>query len=65
MAAGFVALVVHTWLYAAFLEDPMTWTLLGVGVALARHRRLRPPEGQEAIAASAAAPPRAPAAAGS
>ena len=36
IAAGFVALVVHTWLYASFLEDPMTWTLLGVGVALAR-----------------------------
>ena len=66
VAAGFVALVVHTWLYAAFLEDPMTWTLLGVGVALARHRRVVPPEGQEAIAASAAtAPPRPRAAAGS
>ncbi len=36
VGAGFVALVVHTWIYAAFLEDPMTWTLLGVGVALAR-----------------------------
>ena len=36
VAAGFVALVVHTWMYAAFLEDPVTWTLLGIGVALAR-----------------------------
>ena len=36
VAAAFVALVFHTWLYAAFLEDPLTWTLLGVGVALAR-----------------------------
>ena len=36
VGAGFVGLVVHTWLYAAFLEDPVTWTLLGVGVALAR-----------------------------
>jgi O-antigen ligase len=35
VAAGFVALVVHTWMYAAFLEDPVTWTLLGVGTALA------------------------------
>jgi O-antigen ligase len=35
VAAGFVALVVHTWLYAAFLEDPMTWTLLALGIALA------------------------------
>jgi O-antigen ligase len=36
IGAAFVALVVHTWLYAAFLEDPLSWTLLGVGAALAR-----------------------------
>lgn len=60
VAAGLVALVVHTWLYAAFLEDPMTWTLLGVGVAMARHRRLWPPEDEAPIAASAAAPSGAP-----
>jgi hypothetical protein len=36
VAAAFVAVVVHTWLYAAFLEDPITWTLLALGVALAR-----------------------------
>jgi hypothetical protein len=35
VAAAFAALVVHTFFYAAFLEDPLTWTLLGVGVALA------------------------------
>ena len=40
-AAGFVAVVVHTWLYAAFLEDPMTWALLAVGVVLARRPRSR------------------------
>jgi O-antigen ligase len=34
LAAGFAALVLHTWVYADFLEDPITWTLLGVGVAL-------------------------------
>ena len=42
IAAGFVAVVVHTWMYAAFLEDPVTWTLLAVGAVLARpplHRR--------------------------
>ena len=33
IAAGFAALVLHTWLYAAFLEDPVTWTLLAVGTA--------------------------------
>jgi len=35
IAAAFVALVAHTWMYAAFLEDPMTWALLAVGTALA------------------------------
>ena len=36
VAAAFVALLVHTMLYAAFLEDPLAWVLLGIGVALAR-----------------------------
>jgi O-antigen ligase len=36
MAACFAALVLHTWTYADFLEDPLTWTLLGIGVGLAR-----------------------------
>jgi len=36
VAAAFVALVAHTLMYAAFLEDPLTWALLGIGVALAR-----------------------------
>ncbi len=35
LAACFAALVLHTFVYADFLEDPMTWTLLGIGVALA------------------------------
>ena len=35
LAACFAALVLHTWTYADFLEDPLTWTLLGVGAALA------------------------------
>jgi O-antigen ligase len=39
LAACFAALVLHTWVYADFLEDPFTWTLLGVGVALAATRR--------------------------
>lgn len=44
VAAAFIALVFHTLLYADFLEDPATWTLLGIGVALsyAAARRLRP-----------------------
>lgn len=38
VAACFAALVLHTLAYADFLEDPLTWTLLGVGVALASIR---------------------------
>jgi O-antigen ligase len=38
LAACLAALVLHTWTYADFLEDPITWTLLGIGVALARTR---------------------------
>lgn len=34
IAAAFAGLVVHTWLYAAFLEDPITWALLAVGLSL-------------------------------
>jgi O-antigen ligase len=34
--AAFLALVVHTWAYADFLEDPITWALLAVGTVLAR-----------------------------
>jgi putative inorganic carbon (hco3(-)) transporter len=41
IAAAFVALLFHTLLYADFLEDPITWTLLAIGVALAG----RPPPG--------------------
>jgi O-antigen ligase len=39
--AAFAALVLHTWSYASFLEDPLTWALLGLGLALSlipRHR---------------------------
>jgi len=35
IAAAFVALLVHTMVYAAFLEDPTTWVLLAAGTALA------------------------------
>jgi O-antigen ligase len=42
LAACFAALVLHTWTYADFLEDPITWTLLGIGVALARQDVRRP-----------------------
>ena len=39
LAACFAALVLHTWTYADFLEDPFAWAILAVGVALARQGR--------------------------
>lgn len=38
IAAAFAALVLHTWTYADFLEDPFTWALLAIGISLARAR---------------------------
>jgi O-antigen ligase len=35
VAAAFAGLVLHTFLYAAFLEDPLAWALLGLSAALA------------------------------
>ncbi|MHB1468705.1 MAG: O-antigen ligase family protein [Solirubrobacteraceae bacterium] len=35
IAACFAALVLHTMAYADFLEDPTSWALLGIGLALA------------------------------
>jgi putative inorganic carbon (hco3(-)) transporter len=35
IGAAFLALLLHTMLYADFLEDPLTWTLLAIGGALA------------------------------
>jgi O-antigen ligase len=34
VAAAFCALVLHTLVYAAFLEDPLTWTLLALAAGL-------------------------------
>jgi O-antigen ligase len=36
IAACFAALVLHTWTYSDFLEDPSTWLLLAIAIALAR-----------------------------
>ena len=36
VAASFCALLVHTFVYAAFLEDPLTWSLLAMAAALRR-----------------------------
>jgi O-antigen ligase len=43
VAAAFVALVAHSMMYAAFLEDPLTWTLLGAGTAMALWVAVREP----------------------
>jgi O-antigen ligase len=43
VAAAFVALVAHSMMYAAFLEDPLTWTLLGAGTAMALWATVREP----------------------
>jgi O-antigen ligase len=47
IAAAFLALVFHTELYADFLEDPFTWTLLAIGTALAIQARAAPASGAE------------------
>jgi putative inorganic carbon (HCO3(-)) transporter len=56
VGAGFAALVFHTMLYADFLEDPVTWVLLGVGVALASAPRIRARVGPEPVGRAAPAP---------
>jgi putative inorganic carbon (hco3(-)) transporter len=56
IAAAFVALVFHTLLYADFLEDPVTWTLLGIGGALAVASRTEPAPEPSRVRAGEAAP---------
>jgi putative inorganic carbon (HCO3(-)) transporter len=62
IAAAFVALLAHTMLYAAFLEDPMAWMLLAVGTALAAGagrraaRAVVPPEAEPAARGRTPAP---------
>ncbi|MBX5469667.1 MAG: O-antigen ligase family protein [Thermoleophilaceae bacterium] len=71
VAAAFAALVFHTLLYAAFLEDPTAWALLGLGIVLRpaapRPRRARrdgdrgdarPDAGAGRLAPAASAEPR-------
>jgi hypothetical protein len=54
VAAAFVALLLHTFVYAAFLEDPLTWTLLAMAAAL---RRVDPDGAADAPAAPGRAEP--------
>jgi O-antigen ligase len=55
LAACFAALVLHTLVYADFLEDPLTWTLLGVGVAL-RAAASDDPDREDGVPSSAVPP---------
>ena len=63
VAAAFCALLLHTLVYAAYLEDPLSWTLLAIGAALALPRprepaaAVAPEEPAGAVAASRAAAP--------
>ena len=56
IGAAFLALVFHTWLYADFLEDPISWTLLGVGSALALLPRMAEAPTDEVSGAAAPVP---------
>ena len=64
VAAAFCALVLHTLVYAAFLEDPLAWTLLAIAAVLgAAHPAPEAPsqtgaEGNGARPRTAAAPAR-------
>jgi O-antigen ligase len=53
IAAAFLALLLHTMLYAGFLEDPLTWALLAIGGALAAARTTEATPRDERLAVSA------------
>src|SRR3954470_11744856 len=42
LAAAYTGLVLHTLLYAAFLEDPITWTLLAAAIVVGRPEPVSP-----------------------
>jgi len=48
IAAAYAALLLHTLVYAAYLEDPLTWVLLAIAASL----RTEPPEGSDAASAT-------------
>jgi O-antigen ligase len=54
VAAAFTALFFHTLMYADFLEDPIAWTLLAAGVALARGDAATVPEPAPRVAVTSA-----------
>jgi O-antigen ligase len=50
VAAATAALIVHTLIYAAFLEDPILWTLLAIGAALRASVPSAPARAEPAVA---------------
>jgi O-antigen ligase len=60
LAAAYGGLVLHTMLYAAFLEDPITWTLIAAAIVLGRPAGASASSGPSSSgAASAASSPEA------
>jgi hypothetical protein len=53
LLATFAALVMHTMMYAAFLEDPLTWVILGTGVAVLPPAQARVARGRPRVPAQA------------
>jgi O-antigen ligase len=49
VAAAFTALVLHTFVYAAFLEDPLSWALLALAGALAARATADRPAERDAV----------------
>lgn len=56
VAALLVALTVHSLAYAAFLEDPLTWVVLGTAVSLAGLRRRAAPLAADPVTAPTPVP---------
>jgi hypothetical protein len=56
LAAAYAGLVLHTLLYAAFLEDPITWTLLAAAIALGRPDPASPDPSSASSSAASSAP---------
>jgi O-antigen ligase len=52
LLAAFAALVIHTWAYADFLEDPSAWVLLAIGASLALTSLECAPAGPPPLAAA-------------
>jgi O-antigen ligase len=57
LAAAYSGLVLHTMLYAAFLEDPITWTLIAAAIVLGRPEDASASSSASSAAAASSAGP--------